>query len=59
MADDTGGKHTVWTTRPVNGARLGIAYSTLKEAKVQAVALARDGYKILEIVPTTLPKPNV
>lgn len=42
-----------------NGMQLGIAYSTLKEAQHQAVALERDGYKILEIVQTSLPIPNV
>ena len=32
--------------------------STLKEAKLQSLALERDGYKIIEIVEASLPKPN-
>lgn len=40
------------------GTRMGIAYSTLKEARHQSLALERAGYTIIEIVPTTLPKPN-
>lgn len=58
MANDPSGKHLVWAEMPVTGKRIGIAYSTMKEAQSQAVSLKRDGYKILEIVPTTLPKPN-
>jgi hypothetical protein len=58
MTQSTSGKHMVWAEKPV-GKRVGIAYSTLKEAQDQALALGRDGYKIIEIVPTTLPKPNL
>jgi carboxypeptidase C (cathepsin A) len=48
----------VWVEKPI-GTRIGVAYSTLKEAQQQTVALERDGYKIIEIVEATLPKPNV
>ena len=48
----------VWVEKPP-GTRIGIGYSTLKEAQDQTVALERDGYKIIEIVQTSLPKPNV
>ena len=58
MATSTSSKHMVWVEKPP-GTRLGIAYSTLKEAQHQSLALERDGYKIIEIVATTLPKPNV
>jgi hypothetical protein len=58
MANSTSGKHMVWVEKPI-GTRVGIAYSTYKEALDQTVALERDGYKIIEIVPTSLPKPNV
>ena len=57
MAKDIIGKHMVWVEKPI-GTRVGIAYSTLKEAQDQSIALERDGYKIVEIVPTSLPKPN-
>jgi len=52
------GKHMVWVEKP-KGRRIGIAYSTLKEAQLQAVSLERDGYTVIEIVPTSLPKPNL
>jgi hypothetical protein len=47
----------VWVEKPI-GTRIGIAYSTLKEAQLQTVALERDGYRIIEIVEASLPKPN-
>ena len=58
MAKDIVGKHMVWVEKPI-GKRIGITYSTLKEAEDQAVALERSGYTVIEIVPTSLPKPNV
>jgi len=58
MAKDIVGKHMVWVEKPV-GTRLGITYSTLKEAELEAIKLERNGYTIIEIVPTTLPRPNV
>ncbi len=58
MSNSTSGKHMVWVEKPI-GTRVGIAYSTLKEAQDQSIALERDGYKVIEIVPTTLPKPNL
>jgi hypothetical protein len=58
MANDTVGKHMVWTQNPTNGNRMGFGYSTLKEAQVQAIVLENQGYKILEILPTKLPVPN-
>lgn len=58
MANDTVGKHMVWTRNPTTGNRIGFGYSTLKEAKDQAIALERAGYEILEILPTSLPVPN-
>jgi hypothetical protein len=58
MANEIVGKHMVWTKNPTTGNRIGFGYSTLKEAKGQAVALERQGYEILEILPTTLPVPN-
>ncbi len=57
MATSTSTKHMVWVEKPI-GTRIGIAYSTRKEAQDQTVALERDGYKIIEIVEATLPKPN-
>lgn len=53
------GKHMVWVEKPKGGRRIGIAYSTLKEAQLQAVSLERDGYEVIEILPTSLPKPNL
>jgi hypothetical protein len=47
----------VWVEKPI-GTRIGIAYSTLKEAQLQTVALERDGYRIIEIVEASLPRPN-
>lgn len=58
MTKDVVGKHMVWVEKPA-GKRIGIAYSTLKEAMGQVAALERSGYTIIEIVPTALPKPNV
>lgn len=57
MTTSTSTKHMVWVEKPI-GTRIGIAYSTLKEAQDQTVALERDGYKIIEIVEASLPKPN-
>lgn len=53
------GKHMVWVEKPKGGRRIGIGYSTLKEAQLQAVSLERDGYSVIEILPTSLPKPNL
>jgi hypothetical protein len=58
MATSTSTKQMVWVENPA-GSRIGIAYSTLKEAQHQSLALGRAGYKVLEIVATELPKPNV
>ena len=58
MTTSTSTKHMVWVEKPI-GKRIGVAYSTLKEARHQSLALERAGYKIIEIVPTDLPKPNV
>lgn len=58
MTASTNDKHMVQVEGP-NGLRLGIGYSTLKEARHQSLALERAGYKILEIVAVALPKPNV
>jgi hypothetical protein len=57
MTTSTSTKHMVWVEKPI-GTRIGVAYSTLKEAQLQSLALERDGYKIIEIVEATLPKPN-
>jgi hypothetical protein len=58
MTNSTSNKHMVWVEKPI-GTRIGIGYSTLKEAKHQSLALERDGYKVIEITATSLPKPNV
>ena len=58
MANDIIGKHMVCVENPA-GRRLSVTYSTLKEARIQAASLERSGYTILEIVPTSLPKPNI
>ena len=58
MTTSTSTKHMVWVEKPI-GTRIGVAYSTLKEAQHQSLALERDGYKVIEIVEATLPKPNV
>lgn len=58
MTSDTVGKHMVWTKNPTTGNRIGFGYSTLKEAKSQAISLEQAGYEILEILPTSLPVPN-
>jgi hypothetical protein len=58
MVTSTSSKHFVRVEKPA-GKTLSIAYSTLKEAQHQAIALERDGYKILEIGSTSLPKPNL
>jgi hypothetical protein len=58
MTNDTIGKHMVWTERPGSKEQLGMGYSTLAEAEVQAVVLKNAGYTILRIVPMSLPKPN-
>lgn len=58
MAKDIVGKHMVWVEKPA-GKRISVTYSTLKEAEDQAVALERMGYTVIEIVPTSLPKPNL
>jgi hypothetical protein len=57
MATSTSTKHMVWVEKPI-GTRIGIGYSTLKEAQHQSLALERAGYTIIGIVETTLPKPN-
>ena len=57
MATSTSTKHMVWVEKPI-GTRIGVAYSTLKEAQLQSLALERDGYKIIGIVEASLPKPN-
>ncbi len=58
MTTSTSTKHMVWVEKPI-GTRIGVAYSTLKEAQHQSLALERDGYKVIEIVEATLPRPNV
>ena len=58
MINSTSNKHMVWVEKPI-GTRIGVAYSTLKEAQHQSLALERDGYKVIEITATTLPKPNL
>jgi len=58
MSNSTSTKHMVWIEKPI-GTRIGVAYSTLKEAQHQTIALERHGYKIISIVETALPKPNV
>lgn len=58
MAHSTSDKHMVRVENPA-GLRIGIAYSTLKEAQHQSLALERVGYKVLEIVSVALPAPNV
>ena len=57
MTTSTSTKHMVLIEKPI-GTRISIAYSTLKEAQHQSLALERDGYKIIEIVEASLPKPN-
>jgi hypothetical protein len=51
------GKHAVLVDSPT-GRRISMTYSTLKEAEGQAASLERSGYTVIEIVQTTLPKPN-
>ena len=58
MAKDVFGKHMVWTEHPTTKNQIGIGYSSLTEAEAEAVKLEQQGYKILRISPTTLPKPN-
>jgi hypothetical protein len=58
MTNSTSSKHLVSFEMPNTGKRIGVAYSTLKEAQLQAVSLTRDGYKVLGIEPMDLPKPN-
>ena len=58
MAKDIVGKHMVWVEKPA-GKRISVTYSTLKEAQDQSIALERMGYTVIEIVPTSLPKPNL
>ena len=58
MTTSTITKHMLSVEKPI-GTRIGVAYSTLKEAQHQTIALERDGYKIIEIVEATLPKPYV
>ena len=57
-ASSTNEKHMVLVEGPT-GQRLGIGYSTLKEARHQSLVLERADYKILDIVAVALPKPNV
>ena len=52
------GKHVVWTVAPGASTEIGLGYSSLVEAEAEAVKLSQRGYKVLRIVPTTLPKPN-
>lgn len=58
MTNTTFGKHMVWTVDPRTKNEIGIAYSSLAEAEAEAIKLEHVGYKILRIVPTSLPKPN-
>jgi len=58
MTNSTSNKHMVWVEKPI-GTRIGIGYSTLKEAQHQSLALERDGYKVIETTATALPKPNL
>lgn len=58
MTNSTSNKHMVWVEKPI-GNRIGIGYSTLKEAQHQSLALERDGYKVIEITAASLPKPNI
>jgi hypothetical protein len=58
MTTEAFGKHMVWTEHPATKAHIGIGYSSLAEAEHEAVKLEHQGYKILRITPTTLPKPN-
>jgi hypothetical protein len=58
MANEVFGKHMVWTEHPTTKAQIGIGYSSFAEAEHEAGKLEEQGYKILRIVPTTLPKPN-
>jgi hypothetical protein len=58
MTNSTSSKHLVSFEMPGTGKRIGVAYSTLKEAELQVISLTRDGYKILGIEPMELPKPN-
>lgn len=52
------GKHMVWTLAPGATTEVGLGFSSLVEAEAEAEKLGQRGYKILRIVPTTLPKPN-
>ena len=58
MAKESIGKHAVLVDSPA-GRRISMTYSTLKEAEGQAASLERSGYKVIEIVPTSLPKPHI
>ena len=58
MTKEAFGKHMVWTVNPHTQAEIGIGYSRLAEAQAEAVKLENVGYKILRILPTSLPKPN-
>jgi hypothetical protein len=58
MAQHVFGKHMVWTIAPGATTEVGLGFSSLVEAEAEAVKLGQRGYKILRIVPTTLPKPN-
>jgi hypothetical protein len=57
MTTSTSSKHLV-SVEDGSGRRIGIAYSTRKEAEIQVVSLTRDGYKVLGIELMELPKPN-
>ena len=54
MAKDVVGKHMIWVENPA-GKRIGITYSTFKEALSQVGPLERSGYTIIEIVFSCLP----
>jgi len=58
MTHNAFGKHMVWTVAPGATTEVGLGFSSLAEAEAEAVKLGQRGYKILRIVPTTLPKPN-
>ena len=58
MTQQAFGKHMVWTVAPGATTEVGLGYSSLAEAEAEAEKLGQRGYKILRIVPTSLPKPN-
>lgn len=58
MRQDPSGKHMVWVLPPGARTELGLGYSSVSEAEMEAEKLKRTGYKILRIRPMVLPKPN-